>query len=295
MVKMIDQSMSTTIQKQNDLIAVLPKTAETTLESVLPVMQHITRWLIHSGVGYTDFIAALKPVFYQQALLELDDLSQKTTDSAISLLSGLHRKDVSQFKKHQLTALNEAVMTLPISVPARVIGRWIALDLPSDLPFTGEHNSFEMLVKEISTEKHPRSIVFELERLGVVKEIEGRVYLQQKSFTPDLHMQETKALFSANVADHIAAGIDNFIDREKRFTHLEQAVFADKLTAESVEKLRQLSVELWQEMAQKLVHQAIQYCEEDQSKENAQQRFRLGVYQYDGDMPKEVSSYSIEN
>lgn len=294
MVKMIDQSMSDEIHKQNGLVAVLPKTAETTLESVLPVMQHITRWLIHSGVGYTDFIAALKPIFYQQALRELDHLSQKTTDSAISLLSGLHRKDVSQFKKHQLNALNDAVMTLPISVPARVIGRWIAWDLPLNIPFTGEHNSFEMLVKEISTEKHPRSIVFELERLGVVKEIDGQVYLQQKSFTPDLHMQETKALFSANVTDHIAAGIDNFIETEKSFTHLEQAVFADKLTAESVEKLRQLSVELWQEMAHKLLHQAIQYCEEDQSKADAQQRFRVGVYQYDGDMPNAVSSYSFE-
>ena len=40
------------------------------------------------------FAAALKPVFLAQAEQELVRLGRKRTDSAISLLSGLHRKDV---------------------------------------------------------------------------------------------------------------------------------------------------------------------------------------------------------
>jgi hypothetical protein len=35
-----------------------------------------------------------------------------------------------------------------------VIARWIALELPHQIPVSGEENSFEALVRHISTEKH---------------------------------------------------------------------------------------------------------------------------------------------
>lgn len=263
----------------------MTKNAETTLESIFPMMQHIARWLIHSGVGYTDFAAALKPIFYQQAIKELERIKQNKTDSAVSLLSGLHRKDVNSFKQ-QANQLTE-VPNFAISVPARVIARWIALDLPHQIPISGSENSFEALVKHISTEKHPKSILLELQRLGVVQQNGQEVLLQQNSFTPDNQMQESKALFSANLSDHLAAGIDNFIS-DKPFTHLEQALHVEQLTAESVEALKQKSLELWEEMAKQLLHTAIEHCEKDQNQENAKFQFRFGVYQYDKEINLQV-------
>ncbi|ENX40586.1 DUF6502 family protein [Acinetobacter courvalinii] len=279
------------LMTENELSAdntqgIIAQQAETTLESIFPMMQHIARWLIHSGVGYTDFVAALKPIFYQQALAELDRIQQNKTDSAVSLLSGLHRKDVSAFRQ-QATQNSSEAPNFAISVPARVIARWIALDLPHQIPVSGETDSFEALVKHISTEKHPRSILFELQRLGVVEQQDQQVVLQQNSFTPDNQMQESKALFSANLTDHLAAGIDNFIS-EKPFTHLEQAVHAEKLTAQSVEALRQLSLDLWQDMAKQLLNAAIHYCEHDQNQADATYQFRFGVYQYDHQIKLQV-------
>lgn len=285
MVKPTDQVINTASSELNAQ-GVIPQDAETTLDSIYPMMQHIARWLIHSGVGYTDFVAALKPIFYEQALVELERIKQNKTDSAVSLLSGLHRKDVSAFRQQANQVTNETP-NFAISVPARVIARWIALDLPHQIPVSGEKNSFEALVKHISTEKHPRSILFELQRLGVVVQIDQEVVLQQHSFTPDNQMQESKALFSANLSDHLAAGIDNFIS-EKPFTHLEQAVHAEKLTAQSVEALRQLSITLWQDMAKQLLNAAIQHCDQDQEKDDAHYQFRFGVYQYDTQIKLQV-------
>ncbi|MDO7413071.1 DUF6502 family protein [Acinetobacter baumannii] len=264
----------------------MTKNAETTLDSILPMMHQIARWLIHSGIGYTDFCASLKSVFYQQALAELERIQQNKTDSAVSLLSGLHRKDVSFFKQQ---AINSETNTphFAISVPARVVARWVALDLPNRIPITGEDHSFESLVKYISTEKHPRSILFELKRLGIVKQLDQHVVLQQNSFTPNNQMQESKALFSANLTDHLAAGIDNLIG-EKSFTYLEQAMLAENLTAQSVESLRQLSIELWQDMAKKLLNRASQYCEQDRDKIEACNQFRFGVYQYNKEINLQV-------
>ncbi|USA53077.1 DUF6502 family protein [Acinetobacter sp. C32I] len=285
MVKPTDQVINTASSELNAQ-GVIPQDAETTLDSIYPMMQQIARWLIHSGVGYTDFVAALKPIFYEQALVELERIKQNKTDSAVSLLSGLHRKDVSAFRQQANQVTNETP-NFAISVPARVIARWIALDLPHQIPVSGEENSFEALVKHISTEKHPRSILFELQRLGVVVQIDQEVVLQQHSFTPDNQMQESKALFSANLSDHLAAGIDNFIS-EKPFTHLEQAVHAEKLTAQSVEALRQLCITLWQDMAKQLLNAAIQHCDQDQEKDDAYYQFRFGVYQYDTQIKLQV-------
>lgn len=286
MVKPTDQVIINTASSALDAQGVIPQDAETTLDSIYPMMQQVARWLIHSGVGYTDFVAALKPIFYEQALAELERIQQNKTDSAVSLLSGLHRKDVSAFRQ-QANQVSTETPNFAISVPARVIARWIALDLPHQISVSGEENSFEALVKHISTEKHPRSILFELQRLGVVVQTDQTVVLQQHSFTPDNQMQESKALFSANLSDHLAAGIDNFIS-EKPFTHLEQAVHAEKLTAQSVDALRQLSIELWQDMAKQLLNAAIQHCDQDQEKDDAHYQFRFGVYQYDTQIKLQV-------
>ncbi len=105
--------------------------------------------------------------------------------------------------------------------------------------------------------------------------------LQQNSFTPDNQMQESKALFSANLSDHLAAGIDNFIS-DKSFTHLEQAVLAEKLTMSSIEALRQLSLELWQDMAKQLLNAAIPLLRTRTRKNRMRTiSFGFGVYQYD--------------
>ena len=35
--------------------------AELTLEHALTIMQELTHWLVQSGIGYTEFSAALRP------------------------------------------------------------------------------------------------------------------------------------------------------------------------------------------------------------------------------------------
>ena len=50
---------------------------EFNLQQVLLLMNHLTKWLIRSGVGYTEFSAALKPIFYLQAVNELETLEKK--------------------------------------------------------------------------------------------------------------------------------------------------------------------------------------------------------------------------
>ncbi|MBJ9984723.1 hypothetical protein IAE19_04610 [Acinetobacter sp. S40] len=253
---------------------------ETTLEHVISIIPQLIHWLIRSGIGYTEFATGLKALFYNEAIKELDRIQQKKTDSAISLLSGLNRRDVRAFCQTygEYILVDESHLQLPISVPARVVGAWIHQKLPLALPFQGAENSFEALVRQISSEKHPKSILLELKRLGIVIEENQQVVLQQTSFTPDPKVDESKQIFSQNVSDHLSAGIRNLTENTN---FLEQAIFADELSQESIEKLTQLSGDLWNLMSKALVSAAIDYCKNDENSPDANKRFRLGVYQYD--------------
>lgn len=254
--------------------------AEFHLKQVLLLMNQLTQWLVHSGVGYMEFSAALKPVFYQQAIAELERIDQKQTVSAISLLAGLHRKDVSAYKEMTLQGkpLAEASVAEPMSVPARVVGLWIAEDLPRQLVFShSEQISFEYLVKKISTERHPRSVLNELVRLGVVEESEDSVNLKKGGFIPE-QIQASVQLLTLHLQSHMHAGLHNIFNRNG-ITHLEEAVRVDELTAESVQVLKDYSVELWDEYSKKLMQLALERCDLDQDKPDALYEFCLGVYQ----------------
>ncbi|QNX86348.1 hypothetical protein [Acinetobacter seifertii] len=253
---------------------------ETTLEHAISIIPELVHWLIKAGVGYTEFSTALKIVFYNEAIKELDSIKQKKTDSAVSLLSGLGRRDVRSFCQTygEYKLINQFNEQLPISVPARVIGLWIGQKLPSQIPFNGEALSFESLVKQVSSEKHPKSILLELKRLGLVIEENNQVILQNSSFTPDPQMDESKQLFTKNISDHLAAGISNLTQKTN---FLEQAIFADELSPESIEKLKKLSVDMWNLMSKAILSSAIEYCKNDEGATDANKHFRLGIYQYD--------------
>lgn len=273
----MDKEASTLISSEEMMM--LSHNTETTLEHVVSIMPQLIHWLIKSGVGYSEFTTALKALFYNEAIKELENIKQKKTDSAISLLAGLNRRDVRSFCQTygEYKLVDQFNLQLPISVPARVVGMWVNHKLPSQIPFYGEENSFESLVKQVSSEKHPKSILLELKRLGIVDEEHDNVILQNSSFTPNPQADESKQLFTQNISDHLSAGINNLTNNTN---FLEQAVFADELSQASVEKLNQLSVDLWNLMSKAVISAAIDYCKNDENNSEANKRFRLGVYQY---------------
>jgi hypothetical protein len=64
------------------------------LESVLQLLRPAVRLMLRHGVTAPAFATALKRVFLQAAQDELRAHGKALTDSAVSLLSGVHRRDV---------------------------------------------------------------------------------------------------------------------------------------------------------------------------------------------------------
>jgi hypothetical protein len=247
------------------------------LPHALVVMQPLVTWLLRSGVGYAEFVAALKPVFLKAAMTEVERIQGKPTDSALSLLSGLHRKDVRALAP-TLRAPDPAARLGKPTPASQVATRWLTGDLPDTLPLAGLEPSFEALARSVSSDFHPRSVLQELVRLGVATEADGMVKLSRKAFVPDVQHEEARGLVAGSVADHLSASVHNLSSGEAR-KFLEQSVFADGLSAESARALEQLATSLWQDVLAAMVKAAVPLCEKDEPA-GGDQRIRLGMFCY---------------
>jgi hypothetical protein len=270
------------------------------MPEALAIVGPLVAWLVRSGVGYSEFAAALKPIFLAQAQEELLRQAQKPTDSALSLLSGLHRKDVRALRETAAQSLAQtqadgSAWGKP-SAANQVATRWLGWEGVSDvLPVAGAQPSFEALARSVSKDVHPRSVLQELVRLGMVREEAGMVHLLRDAFVADLGHKEARALFAGSVADHLQAGVHNLCDapaqgqQPRKF--LEQSVFADGLSPESVQQLNQLANTLWTHVLQQVVQAATPLCAQD-AQHSDPQRFRLGLFSFAAPEFKNTSSES---
>ena len=259
-------------------------------------MRPLVTWLLRSGVGYTEFIGAIKPVFLEAALQEQRRLGGKQTDSALSLLSGLHRKDVrlllAAMQEQPLSRVQPPSGAVKPTPASQVVTRWLTRRLPDEIPFAGRRSSFEQLARAVSSDFHPRAVLQEMIRLGVATEADGIVRLSRKGFVPDVKHDEARELLAASVADHIAAGVHN-LTTEGSKKYLEQSVFADGLTSASVKQLEQLSTTLWQNALATMVKAAVPLCEQDEAK-GGDQRLRLGMFCYSTPMEQEARTDGVD-
>jgi len=256
---------------------------DSVLPQALAIAQPLVAWLIRSGVGYGEFSSALKPVFLAQAQEELAREGEKATDSAVSIRSGLHRKDVRAFRQTANSSIAQVKFDGSTwgkpTVSNQLVTRWLSdAQYPERLPLSGEGVSFDALARAVSKDVHPRTVLIDLVRLGVVVEADGHVQLLRDAFVPDPKNQEARQLMAGSVADHLQAGINNMSKHSTR-KFLEQSVFADGLSEESMQKLNLLSNKLWAEVLQRVVEAATPLCEQDLGNPNPH-RFRLGLFSF---------------
>lgn len=274
------------------------------LAQALAIMGPLAAWLVRSGVGHAELVQALKPVFLDAARSELAQHGTSATDSALSVLSGLHRKDVKALGA-AAPATSDAAATKPttkVSPASTLATRWITRGLPLALPYTSTATeSFEALARSVSSDIHPRTLLLELVRLGVATEAAGVVTLNHAAFVPNPQLAEARELLGGSVADHLAAGVHNLTAPVSQKRYLEQSVFADGLSVASTTKLQALATSLWQPVLQAMVQAAQPLCDQDApdasqpNKEAGDQRIRLGMFCYATPMGAQADTHTNTN
>jgi len=250
------------------------------------MLRPLARLLMAHGIHFPAFSELAKGVFVDVAARDFPDDGSGLTDSRVSLLSGVHRREVKRLR----TEAPQYQAPQSVSMGAQIAARWCAeaafLDhqrRPKPLPRTfnqGGDVSFERLVESISKDIRPRAVLDEWLRLGVATLDEADcVHLSEAAFVPAHGVEEKAFFFGKNLHDHLAAATHNLLDGKPAY--LERCVYYDGLSEDSIEKLRALSRELAVAALQEVNRQAMTLQQQDNERADADQRMTFGVYFYD--------------
>lgn len=248
------------------------------------VLRPLVRLMLARGVTLPLAIELLKRAYVQVALEE-GERDKVATDSRVSLLTGVHRKDVKRLRalEHEHSGLPRSV-----SLGAQLVSVWSShphwLDAaghPRALPrraSVGGDRSFDALVASVSKDIRARPVLDEWLRLGVVHVTDGdEVVLNTSAFIPQAGFDEKLSYMSLNVGDHAMAAIENTLGRADPW--FERSVHYRSLSPQAVAKLRAQASELGMQSLQMLNTQ-VQRVEPADIEEQARMRFTFGVYFY---------------
>ena len=259
------------------------------ISALTRVLRPLVKFMLARGITLPFLTQLLKQLYVEVAEHEFKIDDKVQTDSRISMLTGVHRKDVRRLRND-----TEAKLTAPIAISlgAQVVSSWLTerryLDKqgrPKQLRVRssdGNSVSFDALVASVSRQDlRPRVVLDELQRLGIV-EIDGDyVRLIKDAFIPSGSDDEKLHYFAQNLRDHIAAASANL--QTDPAPYLERAVTYHGLTAEDVEQLRELSTESANASLKALDKRARQLKKRSAKKEGNNQRINFGSYFFSGD------------
>lgn len=251
------------------------------IQALERLLRPLVRSLINNGITLPLLSRMLKSV-YVKAAQDFSLQHKNLTDSRISLLTGVHRKDVKTIRETQAQGI---LKRGNYSVAARVLAEWTAnsafLDAdgaPVFLPKLGA-GSFEELVALVNTDIRARTLLDDwLSKGMVIINEQGLLCLQQAAFAPSHNEKELMDFFGANLADHIAVAAHNLENQADRL--LERSTYYDGLSTESVAKIRHFTEQQAMQTLVKVNKFAYQLAKQDAGQPNADQRFNFGTYFY---------------
>jgi len=264
--------------------------ADLTLAAAVRLLEPLLPLLLREGVTYPRLSNALKKAFLEAAPGVLQNGSIRINDSSVSTLTGIHRKDVREWR----SAGRPRRQAKTFGAVMDVFTRWSTdhaycdtKGRPLVLERKGGPGTFEALAASVSNDVHPRTVLQELVRLGVARLVEPRtegadqrVSLCADAFVPKDGTAEMLQLLSDNVGDHLAAAVENVLGSTPPM--LEQSIFADSLRPKSVEQMNALARKVWQGAFHEIVRKATALSDKDAGQEGADQRIRVGMYFYHG-------------
>jgi hypothetical protein len=257
------------------------------VRAIRRTLRPLVRLMLGSGVTYPLVSELLKGVFVEVADREFRLEDKTPTDSRISLLSGVHRKDVRRLRSAD-QAIDEVVPET-ISFGGKLVTTWLTderfLDKEgrprplSKTPTPGGQACLEDLIANRRTDIRMRVVLDEWLRLGIVHiDPQGLLVLNTDAFVPQAGIEEKLFFFAHNLHDHAAAATDNLLG--SRAPQLERSLMYDGLTEDGIALIDKRARQLGNRMLQDLNRLASEREEAESTSTAPRRRFTCGVYFY---------------
>jgi hypothetical protein len=257
-----------------------------TLAALYQLLKPVAKLAMSMGINYQMLSDTLKQVLVEVAENDFKLDGREQTDSRISLISGVHRKDVHRLRNADVPELQQAAS---VNFSSLLVAMWINNSQFSDkngkpkslakLSSEGGDCSFESLVASVSKDIRSRSVLDEWLRIGVVYlDKNDNVCLNHESFIATNGFEEKLFFFQHNIHDHIAAATNNVLNENPPM--LERCVFYEGLTEEDINELNTMAESMGMEAIKRINKTALELKKQNEGNFNANQRFTFGIYFY---------------
>ncbi len=258
-------------------------TSERVRQAMRRILRPLVRAMIARGLTYPQLTEMLKELYIAEAVRHFGIEGKRMTDSRVSLLTGLQRRDIRAHRDAPADDWPKSMGPIP-----RVIALWtsdarFAEDAgPKALPRAGEPPTFESLMAEIGRDVHPRTILDEMVRLGLAdwdREADV-VALTADSLVPSANEALLAAYYGANLGDHAEAATANLMAAPAPGPFFERALHYNKLTPEAVARLEAMARARQMALLEELNAAALELQRAEAGAAEATERFRCGAYVY---------------
>jgi len=216
------------------------------INAVTNVLRPLVKLLIQKQITFPYLSNLLKRLYLDVAIHDVPSEGARLTDSRLSVLTGVHRKDIRRLKEE--SELLQPSGEKSISLSAQVISTWL-----SDLDYcdgagspmalwrltkNGEP-SFESLIELVSKQDlRARTLLDEWVRSGIVSlDDENKVHLNTETFGPSEGFDEKIFFFKRNLQQHLNASVDNMLAKQSE--HFDRCVYFNNLSETSRNELDQ--------------------------------------------------------
>jgi hypothetical protein len=205
---------------------------------LIELLRPAVRFALRRGVKVRALVEELKHLLVEEAHKELTRTEEGVTVSKLSVMTGLQRRDV------QRLASTSSESAQHLDLMTRVIGAWCANPKFSkgnravELSLEGGDNDFASLVRGVSQDVNPATVLFELERLRLVERSGDTLRLLWNSYQITGDIDDAYVLLQRDI-HALVEGVDSNIRQTSSIPNLHISTHFDNVSVEAGSRIRE--------------------------------------------------------
>jgi len=214
------------------------------LRAARETLRPIVRRMLACGVPFGRVEARIRELFVELAEQDFTIPGRTQTDSRISLLTGINRKEVRRIRAAD--GRQSGPKSFTRNIAASLVSVWLtdpqAVDsagLPKAVPYQSKRGaSFVKFARKATADLPPRAILDELVRTGAVELLEGKtVALRSDAYVPKLGQPEKLEMLAEDPAELIDTMLRNIFE-EGGDLFLQRKVSYDNVGSDGLSRVR---------------------------------------------------------
>ena len=197
----------------------------------------IIRFCITHAVSFQDLTNILKESYLREASLELKKNENKLNISRLSVLTGINRKEIKRLLEKEPKGEDQE------SLIFKVLGKWQASKAysqggkPKKLTYKKADSQFSKLVQSVNKDFNPATVLFQLQRLNLVKVDNDLLELLEPEYIPSENVDLQFTILSEDTSDLMSAVSENILD-QKEIPNLHRRTMYDNIDPDKVDQVK---------------------------------------------------------